>query len=136
MSSTGTLSAMPQFNVQQPPTSVSVDQTPNNSASIVSQPPNNSVQTNQTITPSPDDSVVISNKAADKAKQIFNVSANKQKYQPTAMSHMIEYYNNKGKLRIKFVDSKNNMIYQIPSEMVAKTEDLMNKSRTSANLTA
>jgi len=31
MSSTSTLSAMPQFNVQQPPTSVSVDQTPNNS---------------------------------------------------------------------------------------------------------
>jgi len=41
------------------------------------------------------------------------------------MSHIVETYNLHGKPRIKFMDSHNNVIYQIPSEMVAKTEDLM-----------
>ena len=50
-----------------------------------------------------------------------------------AMSHVVESYNQQGKVRIKFVDSHNNVIYQIPSEMVAKIEDQMMKPETFAD---
>ena len=52
------------------------------------------------------------------------------------MSHIVESYNPQGKVRIKYLDSNNNVIYQIPTEMVAKTEDLMSKSELTTNLTA
>lgn len=41
------------------------------------------------------------------------------------MSHVVEVYNPQGKRRLKFMDSSNNVIYQFPSEMVAKVQDLM-----------
>jgi hypothetical protein len=47
---------------------------------------------------------------------------------------MVEVYNQKGKLRVKFVDSHNNVIYQIPTEMVAKMEDQMLKPETSTDV--
>ncbi|GFE62787.1 hypothetical protein [Geobacter sp. AOG2] len=34
-------------------------------------------------------------------------------------------YNSKGELRIKFMDRTNNLVYQTPPVMVARTEDLM-----------
>jgi hypothetical protein len=49
------------------------------------------------------------------------------------MSHVIEVYNTQGKKRLKFMDSRNNVIYQVPSETVAKMEDLMLKPDTSAS---
>jgi len=52
-----------------------------------------------------------------------------------AMSHMVVSYNPQGKVRIKYEDSNNNVIYQIPPEMVAKTQDLMTNSQT-ANIKA
>lgn len=49
------------------------------------------------------------------------------------MSHVVEVYNLQGKARTKFMDSKNNVIYQVPSEMVAKLEDQMLDLNTSTS---
>ena len=51
-----------------------------------------------------------------------------------AMNHVVEVYNIHGKARTRFLDSHNNLIYQIPSEMKAKMEDLMMKPDTSADI--
>jgi hypothetical protein len=50
------------------------------------------------------------------------------------VSHVVESYNQYGKVRTKFMDSRNNVVYQTPSEMVAKIEDQMNTPNTSANV--
>lgn len=55
-----------------------------------------------------------------------------QKQQVRIMSHVVQTYNLQGKVRTKFMDSNNNVIYQIPAELVAKTEDLI-KTGPSAN---
>jgi hypothetical protein len=75
------------------------------------------------------DSVDISNEAAG-TNQDANKTSISKKAPIAAMSHVVEEYNNKGELRIKFEDSKNNVIYQIPSAMVAKMEDLMTKAKS------
>jgi hypothetical protein len=49
------------------------------------------------------------------------------------MSHVVEEYTQQGKLVIKFVDSKNNTLYQIPPEMVSKMEDQMYRSSKSTD---
>ena len=49
------------------------------------------------------------------------------------ISHVVVSYNLQGKVRTKFLDSRNNVIYQIPPDMVAKMEDLLMKPDTSAN---
>lgn len=54
--------------------------------------------------------------------------------QARSMSHIMEVYNSQGKKRVQFLDSHNNIIYQIPPEMVAKTEDLMMKSSQSSDI--
>lgn len=51
-----------------------------------------------------------------------------------AMTHVVESYNLQGKVRIKFIDSNNNVIYQIPPEMVAKTQDLMTNTQTATDI--
>lgn len=56
-----------------------------------------------------------------------------QKKPVRTMSHVVESYNLQGKARTKFIDSNNDVIYQIPTEMVAKMEDLMLKPETSTN---
>lgn len=55
-----------------------------------------------------------------------------KKQQVRVMNHVVQTYNLHGKVRTKFMDSNNNVIYQIPAEMVAKTEDLM-KTEPAAN---
>ncbi len=50
------------------------------------------------------------------------------------MSHVVETYNLQGEVRIKFMDSNNHVLYQIPSEMVAKIEDQMMKSNSAATI--
>jgi hypothetical protein len=49
------------------------------------------------------------------------------------MSHVVEVYNTQGKKRLKFMDNRNNVIYQVPSEAVAKMEDLMLKPDASTS---
>lgn len=50
------------------------------------------------------------------------------------MSHFVQSYNQRGEVRVKFMDNSNNVIYQIPSEMVAKMEDQMMKPETIADV--
>ncbi len=52
-----------------------------------------------------------------------------------SMSHMVESYDASGRAVTKFVDSGNNVIYQTPSEMVLKTQELMTKPESSTNVT-
>ena len=48
------------------------------------------------------------------------------------MNHVVVEYNRHGNIRIKFMDSANYVIYQIPSEMVTKIEDQMLNLGTTA----
>jgi uncharacterized FlaG/YvyC family protein len=50
------------------------------------------------------------------------------------MSDVVVVYNHQGQVRIKFMDSNNNVIYQIPSEVLAKMEDQMMKLETSTTI--
>jgi hypothetical protein len=50
------------------------------------------------------------------------------------MSDIVVVYNHQGQVRIKFMDSNNNVIYQIPSEMLAKMEDNMMKLKSSTTI--
>ena len=50
------------------------------------------------------------------------------------VSHVVVSYNYQGKMRTRFEDSRNNVVYQIPSEMVAKMEDLMMKQETTTDI--
>ncbi len=52
------------------------------------------------------------------------------------MGHVLFVYNLRGDLRIRFMDSKNMLIYQIPPVMVAKTMDLMSQFATAVNTRA
>jgi hypothetical protein len=49
-------------------------------------------------------------------------------------NHVLVSYNQQGELRTKFMDSNSNVIYQIPSEMVAKIEDQMMKPNTTTSV--
>jgi hypothetical protein len=72
--------------------------------------------------------------ASAKQAQVTGISAPEKPARE--MSHVVEVYNIHGKVRTKFLDSHNNLIYQIPSEMKAKLEDLMMKPETSADTKA
>jgi len=67
-------------------------------------------------------------------KQSLVASVKNHENPVRTMSHVVEVYNQQGKVRIKFMDSKNNAIYQIPSELMAKMEDRMMKSETATNI--
>lgn len=51
-----------------------------------------------------------------------------------AMSHVAESYDAKGNTITKYMDSSNNVIYQTPSELVIKTQELMAKTQATANI--
>ena len=78
------------------------------------------------------------NTAADniiKSKQQTAVKVNSN--EPTGVvSHVVQSYNQQGKLRTKFEDSRNNVVYQIPSEMTSKLEDQLLAANTSTNIKA
>jgi hypothetical protein len=80
-------------------------------------------------------STVDSNAKDSPAKKPLPDAGNASQNKPVrAMSHVVETYNLQGKVRIKFMDSNNNVIYQIPSEMVTKIEDQMMKPETSTTI--
>lgn len=54
---------------------------------------------------------------------------------PGVVHHVVVSYNQFGKVRTKFMDSRNNVVYQVPSELVARVEDLMLKPENSTNTT-
>ena len=66
-----------------------------------------------------DDKVSLAN------KPVAVASSSGDKGPVRAIKHVVESYNLQGKVRTKFMDSHNNVVYQIPSEMVAKMEDQM-----------
>jgi len=76
----------------------------------------------------------VNSKSAAQDKKAAVVSNESSKKKVREMSHVVQSYNLQGKVRVKFMDNNNNVIYQIPSEMVAKTEDLMLTPNTSADL--
>jgi hypothetical protein len=49
-------------------------------------------------------------------------------------NHVFVTYNQQGEVRTKFMDSNNNVIYQIPTELVAKMEDQMMKLNSSTSV--
>jgi len=125
-------SGVPAINMKTEHAVISADQAAKENSSPVLQ------KANQAQQPAVVDSVVLSNKPADAAKQNPGPikESNGKKKTPSATSHVIEEYNARGELRIKFVDNKNNIIYQIPSEMVTKMQDLMLKSDMPADAKA
>jgi len=52
------------------------------------------------------------------------------------VSHVVVSYNQQGKLRTQFEDSRNNVVYQLPSEMTAKLEDQLLAANSSTNVKA
>ena len=50
------------------------------------------------------------------------------------MSHITESYDATGKVVTKYMDSSNNVIYQTPSEMVVKTQELMTTTQAATDI--
>ena len=50
------------------------------------------------------------------------------------MSHVSESYDARGKVITKFMDSSNNVVYQTPSELVVKTQELMTNTQAATNI--
>ena len=73
------------------------------------------------------------NKVAPLAKQAAQEKDKSKDDTAQHMSHVVEVYNTQGKKRLKFMDNRNNVIYQVPSEAVAKMEDLMMKPDASTS---
>lgn len=73
------------------------------------------------------------NKVAPVHKQSPEAGIESQKKPVRTMSHVVKVYNPQGKARTKFMDSNNKVIYQIPTELVAKLEDQMLNPDTSTS---
>lgn len=99
-------------------TPLSTNQTSNNA---VQKSPLDTITDNITISPlekqTPDKSTVENN-------------SNSTSKSVGAASHVVVTYNLQGKVRTKFLDSRNNVVYQVPPEMLARIEDLMMKPET------
>ena len=96
-------------------------------------PASDSLASNQTVQPDVVDT--IANKKVSLANKTKAIEESGGHQKPArAMSHVVETYNLHGQVRIKFMDNHNNVVYQIPSEMVAKVEDQMMKPETSTNI--
>ena len=50
------------------------------------------------------------------------------------MSHITESYDARGNMITKFIDSSNNVIYQTPSEMVVKAQELMTNTQAATDI--
>ena len=99
----------------------------------ISIPETNNQPANRTVQPDVIDTHS-KNKVTPAKKSSTSAGNEYSKKSDRVMSHIVETYNLQGKLRTKFMDSHNNVIYQIPSEMVAKMEDQMMKSESSTNI--
>ncbi|MDD2308163.1 MAG: hypothetical protein PHH91_01100 [Desulfuromonadaceae bacterium] len=112
---------LPSLSAAVPPgRSTTVASAANNPPSSQTEPPNVVVKADNKIFPA--------------NKQAPDAGIEKLNTPVRAMSHVVESYNQQGKVRIKFMDSSNNVVYQIPTEMVAKMEDQMLKPETAADV--
>lgn len=75
------------------------------------------------------------NEALSTDKPSTDALASAQKKPVRAMSHVLETYNQQGELLLKFMDSNNNLLYQIPSEMEARMKEQMKQQESSTNTT-
>jgi len=108
-----------------PPTAI-----PTVSQPLKTAPPNDAASVSQAASALPGSSISGSKAAsAPKKPEVAGVAGTKEA--PRAMTHVVEVYNLQGKPRTRFLDSHNNLIYQIPSEAKAKMEDLMANSASS-----
>jgi hypothetical protein len=86
------------------------------------------------------DTVSITNKSQETVPVAGKDKAGKEKINQEKpareMKDVLFSYNFRGKLRIRFMDSTNRLIYQIPSVMVARTQDLMQRSSLAVNMWA
>ncbi|MDD2899473.1 MAG: hypothetical protein PHI31_12260 [Desulfuromonadaceae bacterium] len=95
---------------------------------VVKDPTPAKAEIQNAVDPQADDKVTLSSKPLSVAK-----AANSSK-PAGVVSHVVVSYNLRGEMRTKFVDSRNNVVYQMPSEMVAKMQDLMMTVNTSTNV--
>ncbi len=89
---------------------------------------NIAISSKQPVKDTPADPLTVQSakpKADTPSNSSSNVAAVASHKPVRSMSHTVESYSPQGKIRIKFEDSNNNVIYQIPTEMVARTQDLM-----------
>lgn len=56
------------------------------------------------------------------------IAANGSQESDQVVRRVVESYNQQGKLRTKYLDSKNNVVYQLPSETVLKMEEQVAKA--------
>ena len=93
----------------------------------------------------PVDTVVISDQVQkanqeprkeEPVKKETDQQARKKESEGRTMGHVLFVYNLRGDLRVRFMDSKNKLIYQIPPVMVAKTMDLMSQFTDTVNMKA
>ena len=101
--------------------------------------------TDKTTLAVPVDTVVLSDQVQkanqeprkeDPVKKETDQQVRKPESRLRTMGHVLFEYNLRGDLRIRFMDSKNMLIYQIPPVMVAKTMDLMRQFTDTVNTKA
>ena len=68
---------------------------------------------------------------ADKASAPVGIT---EKNPVRGMSHITESYDARGNMVTKFIDSSNNVIYQTPSEMVVKAQELMTNTQAATDI--
>lgn len=74
-----------------------------------------------------------SNKISSAKKQSSDAGGEGQQ-SSRSMNHVLAEYDQQGKARTKFIDSNNDVVYQIPTEMVARLEDRMSNTEISARV--
>lgn len=72
-----------------------------------------------------------SNRISSVKKQSPDVGSEDQQ-SSRSMNHVLAEYDQQGKARTTFMDSNNDVVYQVPTEMVARLEDRMSNIETSA----
>jgi len=89
--------------------------------------PSKDTSSTQTLKPSAVDPNVSNKTFLDKVPS--PVVANQSSADPAGVvSHVVVSYNQQGKMRTKFEDSRSNVVYQMPSEAAAKLEDQITAS--------
>lgn len=76
----------------------------------------------------------LSTKGALPAKTSPAATSESAKEPAGIVNHVVVSYNQQGKMRTRFEDSRNNVVYQTPSEMVASLEDQMLRPASSTSI--
>lgn len=82
------------------------------------------------------DTVTLMNKVQDNRHAGQKEEAQKSGESGRTMNDILFAYNYRGDLRIKFMDSVNKLVYQVPPVLVAKMSDLMAQPDSAVNTKA